>query len=451
MERATRRFLFSPRSTRRRSGFAALAAVSLALSASRVARGDEIVAAKSDAYVSVDNAGRSWTIGNHVVSLVLSADSGDLRIVRFVRADTGRPWALSSEPDTFITVNGQPLPLGRSGGFSVDTPQVSVTRGGVLLNLRLSLPGKLAVARHYAVYPGSPTIETWTTLTGLSGVPIPVSNLNGWQLRMAPGVLHWINGLRSDNADVHNDDAFSLQQRELGVGAPLTLGSHARSSEAAVPWIAVEAAGGDSPAWFYGALLWSGSWELKAEPIGATMRVTLGVPEVFTNIQRDQTLEAPHAIFGVAYGTEINEQAMRGEMARAKALGAEIFVIDAGWYVGAGAGGTYDFTSGLGSWQVDAGRFPSGLGALSDYAHGVGLKFGIWVEPERIAQELIGRVDGLREDWLSTSDGQYQDPHSAQICLGSAPARRWLLSRLFAHVSGSTRCCWRSGTGIPTC
>src|SRR5262249_16154349 len=62
----------------------------------------------------------------------------------------------------------------------------------------------------------------------------------------------------------------------------------------------------------------------------------------------------------------------------------------------------------------------------------LGLKFGIWVEPEHVALDVLGRVDGLREDWLATSDGTYHDNRSAQICLGSAAARAWLQVQLFA-------------------
>ena len=51
-----------------------------------------------------------------------------------------------------------------------------------------------------------------------------------------------------------------------------------------------------------------------------------------------------------AYGTEIDEASMRAEMARAAALGVELFVIDAGWYPNTGVAGPYDFDAGLGGW-----------------------------------------------------------------------------------------------------
>ena len=65
---------------------------------------------------------------------------------------------------------------------------------------------------------------------------------------------------------------------------------------------------------------------------------------------------------------------MRREMARAAAIGVELFVIDAGWYAGADTHDTSDFEAGLGTWTPDPKRFPSGLKALTDYAHSLGLE-----------------------------------------------------------------------------
>ena len=100
---------------------------------------------------------------------------------------------------------------------------------------------------------------------------------------------------------------------------------------------------------------------------------------------------------------------MRAEIDGAAALGAELFVLDAGWYAGTGRNGAGDFTSGLGSWQVDRARFPSGLRALRDYAHDRGMKFGIWVEPERVAQSTVGPArpragDVARQERTANSD-----------------------------------------------
>jgi alpha-galactosidase len=120
---------------------------------------------------------------------------------------------------------------------------------------------------------------------------------------------------------------------------------------------------------------------------------------------------------------------MRAEMDRAAALGTELFVIDAGWYAGTGAAGPFDFDAGLGGWQADPARFPNGLAPLRDYAHGLGLKFGLWVEPERTNLSLVG-PPGVEEAWLATEGGQYGSENTGQICLANAAGRQWLMNQL---------------------
>lgn len=64
---------------------------------------------------------------------------------------------------------------------------------------------------------------------------------------------------------------------------------------------------------------------------------------------------------------------------RAAKMGVELFVIDDGWFVGRN-----DDTAGLGDWYVDKEKFPEGLGKLADEVHKLGMKFGVWIEPEMV-------------------------------------------------------------------
>jgi alpha-galactosidase len=134
-----------------------------------------------------------------------------------------------------------------------------------------------------------------------------------------------------------------------------------------------------------------------------------------------------------AHGTTIDEESVRGEMLRAAALGVELFVVDAGWYKGAGTAGRWDFDSGLGSWEPDRARFPNGLKSLADSAHDLGMKFGIWVEPERVALSLM-RETGIHEAWLATHAGHYGSDRAAQLCFASAVVRQWVLEHLVALI-----------------
>jgi alpha-galactosidase len=61
----------------------------------------------------------------------------------------------------------------------------------------------------------------------------------------------------------------------------------------------------------------------------------------------------------------------------AAAVGAERYVLDDGWFKG-----RPNDTAGLGDWTADPVKYPNGLGPLIDHVRGLGLEFGLWVEPE---------------------------------------------------------------------
>ena len=69
---------------------------------------------------------------------------------------------------------------------------------------------------------------------------------------------------------------------------------------------------------------------------------------------------------------------------KAAAVGAERFVLDDGWF-GGDLSGRDDDTSSLGDWQIDHRKWPMGLDPLIDHVRGLGMEFGLWVEPEMIS------------------------------------------------------------------
>jgi len=78
-----------------------------------------------------------------------------------------------------------------------------------------------------------------------------------------------------------------------------------------------------------------------------------------------------------------HEKLMR--IARAgKEAGLELFVLDDGWF-----SKRDDDTSSLGDWFVDKRKLPRGLRGLSDDIHGLGLKFGLWIEPEMVSPKSL--------------------------------------------------------------
>lgn len=66
----------------------------------------------------------------------------------------------------------------------------------------------------------------------------------------------------------------------------------------------------------------------------------------------------------------------------ASGLGIEMLVMDDGWF-----GNRYDDNRALGDWFVNEEKLPGGLKYLVDEVNRLGMKFGIWFEPEMISPD----------------------------------------------------------------
>ncbi len=66
----------------------------------------------------------------------------------------------------------------------------------------------------------------------------------------------------------------------------------------------------------------------------------------------------------------------------AVSMGVEMFVLDDGWF-----GNRNSDNAALGDWVVNTEKLPGGLKGLSDKIHNMGLKFGIWIEPEMVSED----------------------------------------------------------------
>jgi alpha-galactosidase len=60
-------------------------------------------------------------------------------------------------------------------------------------------------------------------------------------------------------------------------------------------------------------------------------------------------------------------------------VGVERFVLDDGWF-----GARRDDTAGLGDWTPSADVWPDGLAPLVAHVTGLGMQFGLWIEPEMV-------------------------------------------------------------------
>ena len=79
---------------------------------------------------------------------------------------------------------------------------------------------------------------------------------------------------------------------------------------------------------------------------------------------------------------EFNTEKLIAIAKQASELGIEMLVMDDGWF-----GHRNDDSTSLGDWFVNENKLPGGLKYLVDEVNKLGLKFGIWMEPEMISPD----------------------------------------------------------------
>jgi alpha-galactosidase len=108
-------------------------------------------------------------------------------------------------------------------------------------------------------------------------------------------------------------------------------------------------------------------------------------------------------------------------------VGAERFVLDDGWFRG-----RRDDRAGLGDWYVDEQVWPKGLHPLIDHVRGLGMQFGLWVEPEMI--NLDSDLARRHPDWILATGGRTPPAgrHQQVLDVGRPEVSAYLLERLDA-------------------
>lgn len=104
----------------------------------------------------------------------------------------------------------------------------------------------------------------------------------------------------------------------------------------------------------------------------------------------------------------------------AAAIGAEVFLIDAGWYAPKGLA-TTEWSKRQGDWQISTDLYPNGIGEIRDYAHKRGMKFGMWMEPEAIGP--LSEIAAAHPEWLTISFTSHQK--KKQLDLTNPAAAAW--------------------------
>lgn len=93
---------------------------------------------------------------------------------------------------------------------------------------------------------------------------------------------------------------------------------------------------------------------------------------------------------------------------KAQEIGIELFVLDDGWF-----GKRNSSKSSLGDWFPNLEKLPDGITGISQKIHDMGMKFGLWFEPEMVNED--SDLYRMHPDWvlgnpnrnLGTGRGQY--------------------------------------------
>ncbi len=119
--------------------------------------------------------------------------------------------------------------------------------------------------------------------------------------------------------------------------------------------------------------------------------------------------------------------ALKDLASSAAEIGVERFVLDDGWFHGRS-----DDRRALGDWWPDATKYPQGLRPLADHVTGLGMEFGLWVEPEMINPD--SDLYRAHPDWALTTQGRPLITARNQLVLDMT--RPEVSDTLFAAISG---------------
>jgi len=151
--------------------------------------------------------------------------------------------------------------------------------------------------------------------------------------------------------------------------AVLQMGARWDTGEAPLP------AGGcfESPAAMFAL---AANEDRLAQQFHTHLRATALAPEPFARERR------VHINTWEAAGFDLGEADLFDLAASAAQLGAERFVLDDGWF-----GARRNDRAALGDWTVSQAIFANGLTPLIEHVQGLGMDFGLWVEPEMISPD----------------------------------------------------------------
>lgn len=345
--------------------------------------------------------------------------------------------ALDFRPDVWGKIEGRALHMDDLELISSKGSSKEKTDKLVLTYRHRLLPLELAVV--YQGWSDTGVLTRHLTLTNTGRNPLHVESMPSLALTLPAGDYE-LTTLQGEWGHERQVVRQPVQTKSI-----CFVSTSGRSTALMSPWFSLQ--NRKTGLRYIGQLAWSGNWAMNvarsaagsdAGAAGMT-RVDLGARFDFGGpcvLAAGKKLELPQAAFAVTSGdlddaanllhryqdrhviprNPANEPPLVqfnswypfpgtmtvDEMKRcvdvAKKIGAEIFVLDAGWYA------ADNWSSQGGDWQPNPVLFPKGTKELAQYVHGQGMLFGIWIEIEGLG--IDSEAFRQHPDWCLSLDGK---------------------------------------------
>ena len=457
-----------------------------------------ILRKRGDASLCFNYRRKLWILENKGLKAQLRCDAKDtLKLVNLTNKLTGTEWISRDKPvyGFCLEINGKLHPAGNSKDkFFYHSFKHKLHKDGAI-ELEIILDSsvlKTKIHLHYKYYSNSTVMETWPAIENYGDSPHNLTRLDSFCLSVSPTekdlVLYSLRGGKFDS--IFPPDSFTLKEtpvfeNKTGRSAPGSVSNwfgvtlccgeegassaseiEGRSSAKDVPWFALKDL--EHNELLFGGLEWSGLWKMFFQKRAKYTKLLGGIFKFSHELQPGENLIFPKAFLGFSkgeldelwktqhqwmeqhlcpsapdnfpwvqynswysFGHKLDEASLVKELEVAVDLGIEVFVIDAGWYKGCNG---EHFGFGLGEWLPDERKFPGGLDKFANYVHKKGLKFGIWMEPERVYLE--SPIAKEHPEWLITREGRILKQGTGEredwghLCLACSDVQKWIKNEI---------------------
>jgi alpha-galactosidase len=301
----------------------------------------------------------------------------------------------------------------------------------------------------YRLNPEHDIIERWLELKNAGDEPLTIEQCGFASLHLPAGV----NELTSVAGSWGRE--FTPQRERLPIGLRVIEHRGVVTSHAANPFFLLNRPGQaweESGTVYFGALAFSGGWRIAIEQLPsldmwlqagynpADFELTLppgkshttpaivcgvcaegwgGASRRLHAFARQRVLPRParqHDDRPILYNSweatyfDLNVAGQIQLARKAAAMGVELFCVDDGWF----GSRRHDY-AGLGDWTVSPDIFPDGLHPLIAEVQRLGMKFGLWVEPEMVNAD--SELYRQHPDWILHFAGRPRTENRNQLML----------------------------------